>query len=39
MLRPLELFLEAPVGIIADEDAQAIAIEGHRKPMLCGEPM
>ena len=27
--RALELFLEAPVGVIADEDAEAIAVEGH----------
>ena len=29
MLGALELFLEAPVGIIADKDAEAIAVERH----------
>ena len=30
VLGALELFLEAPVGVVADEDAEAIAVEGHR---------
>ena len=38
MLGALELFLEAPVGIIADEDAEAIAVEGHGQAVPRGEP-
>jgi len=37
VLRALELFLEAPVGVIADEDAEAIAIEAHRQAVGRGE--
>lgn len=37
VLRPLKLLLEAPVGVIADEDAEAIAVEGHWQPGLGGE--
>ena len=29
MLSSLQLFLETPVGIVADEDAEAIPVEGH----------
>ena len=37
VLGALELFLEAPVGVIADEDAEAIAVEGHGQPVPRGE--
>jgi hypothetical protein len=37
MLAALELFLEAPVRIIADEDAEAIAVEGHGQAVPLGE--
>jgi hypothetical protein len=37
VLRALEFFLEAPVRIIADEDAEAIAVEAHRQPGALGE--
>ena len=30
VLGALELFLERPVGVVADEDAEAIAVEGQR---------
>ena len=33
MLSTLELLLETPVGVIADEDAEAIAVEGHGQAM------
>jgi hypothetical protein len=39
MLPPRELFLEAPVGIIPDEDAEAIAVEGHRQAVPLGQPL
>ena len=29
MLGALQLLLEAPVGVIADEDAEAVAVKGH----------
>jgi len=37
MLRALEFFLEAPVRVIADEDAEAIAIETYRQAVALGE--
>ena len=37
MLRALEFFLEAPVFVIADEDAEAVAIEAHRQAVALGE--
>ena len=36
MLRALQLFLEGPVGVIADEDAEAIAVEGHGQAVALG---
>ena len=39
MLRALELFLEAPVGIIADKDPEAIAVEGHGQAVPLGQPL
>ena len=38
VLGALQLFLHAPVGVVADEDAEAIAVEGHRQPVARGEP-
>lgn len=37
MLGALEFFLEAPVEVVAHEDAQAIAVEGHGQPVAGGE--
>ena len=37
VLGALELLLHAPVGVVADEDAEAIAVEGHRQPVARGE--
>ena len=37
VLGALELFLEAPVGVVADEDAEAIPVEGHGQPVPRGE--
>ena len=37
VLRALELFLEAPVGVVAHEDAEAIAVEGHGQARPRGE--
>jgi hypothetical protein len=37
ILSPLEFFLEAPVGVVAHEDAEAIAVEGHGQPVARGE--
>jgi len=38
VLGALELFLEGPVRVIADEDAEAIAVEGDGQPVARGEP-
>ena len=34
VLGPAQLFVEAPMGVIADEDVDAIAIEGERQAIL-----
>ena len=39
MLPALQLFLETPVGVIADEDAEAIPVEGHGQAVLLGQPL
>jgi hypothetical protein len=39
MLPALQLFLETPVGIIADEDAEAIPVEGHGQAVPLGQPL
>ena len=39
MLRALELFLEAPVGIIADKDPEAIAVEGYGQAVPLDQPL
>jgi len=37
VLSALELFLEAPVRVVADEDSEAVAVEGHGQPVAGGE--
>ena len=37
MLRALQFFLEGPVGIVADEDAEAIAVEGQGQAVPRGQ--
>ena len=37
MLSSLQLFLETPVGIVADEDAEAIPVEGHGQAVPRGQ--
>ena len=39
MLPALQLFLETPVDVIADEDAEAIPVEDHGPAVLLGQPL
>src|SRR4029453_516604 len=37
VLCPAQLFVEGPVGVVAEEDVEAIAVEGQRHAILGGE--